>query len=78
MIYPPPCREKYVDETVGVWFVFGEHMDGTVDVSDGTRDVATKVPRDLADKLIALQAEFRERIYALVCHSFPTTSEQTK
>jgi hypothetical protein len=66
MIYAPPCREKNVDETVGVWFIFGEHTDGTVDICDGTRDVAVKIPHQLANQIISAQADFRERLYALV------------
>lgn len=67
MIYEKPCRDKYVDEAVGIWFIFGEHQNGTVDVSDGTQDVARNVSRETAEKLCQIQKEFRHRIYALVC-----------
>lgn len=69
MIYPAPCREKYVDETVGVWMVWGKYEDGNVDVSDQDKTIARRVPLELAEKLVALQAEFREKIYALVCQA---------
>lgn len=58
-------RQKYIDETVGVWFEFGVHPEsGNVDISDGNRDVFTDVPKDRATRLIALQAEFRDKLYA--------------
>lgn len=59
-----PMREKYVDEAVGVWFIFGEHpTNGTVDVSDGQRDVFTSIPRDVANRIIDAQAAFRDVLY---------------
>lgn len=62
-----PMRPKYVDEAVGVWFIFGEYADGDVDVSDGTRDVFMKIPRPLAERLIEDHAEFRRRLYGKLC-----------
>lgn len=63
-----PMRQKYVDETVGVWIIFGEHMDGTVDVSDQRRDVFEGLPRDVAEKVCAAHDEFREKLYAILCN----------
>jgi hypothetical protein len=59
-------REKYVDEKVGVWFIFGEYDNGRVDVSDGQRDVFTHIPRQLADNLCLAHDEFRTTLYALL------------
>ena len=64
-----PMREKYVDEAVGVWFVFGSRPDGTVDVSDGNRDVFSGIPADAAADLTKIQREFRERLYARLCRA---------
>ena len=60
-------REKYVDEAVGIWIIFGEHRDGTVDVADQQKDVFTSLPRDKAEKLVELQEEFRQKLYAELC-----------
>jgi hypothetical protein len=62
-----PMREKYVDERVGVWIVFGWHFDGSVDVSSKGQDLFTQIPLDVADRLCELQEEFREKLYALLC-----------
>jgi hypothetical protein len=63
-----PMREKYVDEAAGVWIIFGEHRDGTVDVSDQRRDVFEGLPRDAAEKVVAAQDEFRAKLYAILCN----------
>lgn len=62
-----PMREKYVDEAVGIFMVFGVHSDGTVDVSDTQRDVFTRLPEDAAEKVVAVQAEFRAKLYKILC-----------
>lgn len=59
-------REKYVGEKVGVWIIFGEYPDGDVDVSDQNRDVFVKVPRPVAEKVIALHDEFRQKLYEVL------------
>lgn len=66
MIWPAPCREKYIDEAVGIWFILSENSDGTVSVCDGDRDIAIQVPRELAEKLCSMQREFRENLYAVL------------
>lgn len=63
-----PMRKKYVDEAVGVWMVFGEHADGSVDVSDQSRDAFQALSRETAEKVVALQAEFLEKLYGVLCH----------
>lgn len=62
-----PMREKYVDEAVGIYMVFGEYADGRVDVSDQRRDVFTALPRDVAEKVVEAQDRFREELYRLLC-----------
>jgi hypothetical protein len=59
-------KQKYIDERTGVWFIFGEHADGSVDISDGDNDVFEHIARELAENLCAEQAKFREALYALV------------
>lgn len=61
-----PMREKYIDEKVGVWFIFGTHPDGTVDINDGQKDIFEKLPKDVAEKLCDWQASFRIRVYQLI------------
>lgn len=59
-------REKYVDIHAGVWFIFGERHDGTVDVADQLRDIFTGLPRDVAEKVVAAQDKFREELYQIL------------
>lgn len=71
-------REKYVDEAVGLWFVFGTRHgpDGEVtgvDVNDGQRDVFTDLHPDVADKLVVAQEEFRKVLYDILCKGFTRT-----
>lgn len=63
-----PMREKYVDEAVGIWFIFGEHPGGSlVDISDGTNDVFRSLPRAPAVKLCEVQERFRQELYSILC-----------
>jgi hypothetical protein len=60
-------RQKYIDEAVGgVWFIFGEHEDGSVDISNGTNDVFTKLSLDQALKLVEIRDEFLEKLYQVL------------
>lgn len=61
-----PMREKYVDARVGIWFIFGQ-SDGAADISDGTDDVFTSLPIDVADRVIAAHDEFRGKLYEILC-----------
>ena len=64
-----PMRQKYVDEAVGIYIIFDESLDGTaVDVADQQRDVFQGLPRDVAEKVVEAQEEFREKLYALLCN----------
>jgi len=69
-----PMREKYVDEAVGMWLVFGEHADGRVDVNDGIDDVFCRLPRDVAEKICEIHANFRHELYKVLCN-FPTPTK---
>jgi hypothetical protein len=61
-------REKYLEEMAGgAWFIFGTHPDGTVDISDGNRDVITGIPREAAEKACELQNEFFKKLAILLC-----------
>jgi hypothetical protein len=47
-------REKYIEERFKRYFIFGENpATGTVDVYDGNEDIAPRVPRDVAEKIIS-------------------------
>jgi hypothetical protein len=57
-------REKYIDASVGGdWFIFGEHEDGSVDISNGTSDVFIEVPLEKALNLLAIRSKFLEELY---------------
>lgn len=59
-------REKYIDEAVGLYFIYGEYPDGTVDISNGRDDVFKAIPRDLAEMIVSSQATFREELYYIL------------
>lgn len=70
-----PMREKYVDEAVGNYIVFGWRPDGTVDVSNGFGcDVFTGLPPTVAEQVVQAHDAFRERLYQILCnqHQEPT------
>ena len=52
----PPS--KHDEKLSGIWFEFGVHPDGTVDVSDSNGDVVIGCPKTVADKLIELRWKF--------------------
>lgn len=63
----PIAKEKYIDERVGIWCIFGESQcHSRVDISDGQRDIFTDIPRVYGEQLIALQEEFRQKLYKLL------------
>ena len=57
-------RQKYIDEKVGVYFIFGESQGG-VDISDGDSDIFTGVTKEQADRICKAQEEFREKLYEI-------------
>ena len=59
-------REKYIDEIVGVWIIFGNHPDGCVDVSNQDGDLFTHVELEKAEQLVKEQSEFRNKVYAIL------------
>jgi hypothetical protein len=59
-------REKYIDESVGVWFVFGVHKNGNVDISDGSSDIFSNINPELAEKLCGAQSDFRDKLYSIL------------
>lgn len=59
-------NEKYIDERVGVWFEFGVHSDGRVDVSDGEGDILCSLRKDVAQKIIREQQKFRSALYEIL------------
>lgn len=61
-----PMIEKYVDEAIGVWAIFGSYEDGQVNVCDGNRDVF-KLDPDKALLVVNLHDKFREDMYRILC-----------
>ena len=59
-------REKYIDEAVGLYFIFGKHSANSVDVSDGTKDVFINIPEITAHRIVQAQEEFREKLYKIM------------
>lgn len=62
-----PMREKYVDEAVGVFMIFGVRADGSVDVNDGYCDIFEGLPHEAAQRVVAAQEEFRIKLYDILC-----------
>lgn len=44
------------------WFVFGEHANGTVDISDGESDVLEGIDREDAEMIVAARTEFLDTV----------------
>lgn len=59
-------RQKYIDEAVGVFFEFGVHPDGRVDVATQDGDKFCGLPKAVAREVIDAQAEFREKLYRIL------------
>jgi len=60
-------REKYVDEKIGIYMIFGARPDGTVDVANQYGDVLEGLPRDVAEKIVEAHDIFRHTVYDLLC-----------
>jgi hypothetical protein len=63
MEYPLPMKTKYVDEETTAtnrWMIFGEYGDlaDSVDISDGTQDIITHIPRWRAETIIEARNVF--------------------
>lgn len=61
-----PMREKYLDEIVPAWLIFGTHSEGTVDISDTNRDVFTDMPPEFAAQVVELRDEFKLKLLNLI------------
>lgn len=65
-----PWKPKYLTDETPVmrrWFIFGEHPNGTVDVSDGDQDIFIRLPRESAQRIIAARTELANVIEAELC-----------
>jgi hypothetical protein len=51
-------KEKYIEERIPRWLIFGIHPNGNVDVSDGEGDVLQNISRELADEVVAARNRF--------------------
>lgn len=69
MTWLKPTKTKYVDEAVGVYFQFGVHADGRVDVATVHGDVFVGLTKYDAARVVEAQAEFREKLYAILCEA---------
>ena len=57
-------REKYIDvHAGGLWFIFGECEDGTVDLSNGVDLVFTGLPLEQALRVQDIRYAFLEALY---------------
>lgn len=60
-------RDKYLEEAIPPLFIFGVHPNGNVDVSNGNTDVLTDIPKDVAEKVVAANEIYMERLRQLLC-----------
>jgi hypothetical protein len=59
-------KDSYVDSrTGGVWFIFGVYDSGNVDIHSADGEVFENVPKELADKILALRRRFIFEMYEL-------------
>jgi hypothetical protein len=63
-----PIKEKYLDEHFGApWFIFGDNLTtGEVDVHSSKFGDIISLPKEDADKVVELHAEFMEKVYTLL------------
>jgi hypothetical protein len=59
-------KEKYIDEQVGCWFIFGEYPDNTVDINNSIGTVLSQIPKGIAEEIVEAQHQFREKLYHLL------------
>lgn len=64
-------REKYIDENVGGYFIFGSSslQPNLVDICDGNRDIFLSVPKEAAEKIVTAQEKFRKELYTILENS---------
>ena len=55
-----PWRTKHLTEipVLDLWTIFGARSDGSVDISDGHRDIFQWVPRGVAEDIVAARNAF--------------------
>lgn len=73
-----PWKTKYIDEetlATNKWFIFGVFKDGTVDVSDGTEDILTHVPRAAAEEIIKARNDFVDVLLKHFGYNQETTND---
>ena len=58
--------DTWAERQFGFWFVFGENVNGGVDISDGNSDVVVAVPRGFADVICQKHNELNELIDAAI------------
>lgn len=56
-------KDKYVEQDFPHYFVFGEHLDGRVDIATGTGSAVATVSKEDAEKLI----QHRDAIVQKLC-----------
>lgn len=72
-----PLKTKYVDEETPMfaqWFEIGEYPDGSVGITDGTVDVMTHVPPEVAARIIEARHVFCAAIIAELGMAFGAKS----
>lgn len=73
-----PWRPKYIEDETPMfqrWIIFGEWPDGTVDVSSANQDIVVRVPRAVAEQMIAARDAFVDVMVKHLCDfSWPKTA----
>ncbi len=64
-----PMKEKYVDEAFGIYQVFGYNSDGSVDICSNGATLMEYMNPLIAEKVVELHHEFREKLYKLLCNA---------
>lgn len=59
-------KEKYIDEKVGLLYIFGSRPDGTVDVAAPHGDVFTYLPVETAERVVEANRAYREALYEIL------------
>jgi topoisomerase IA-like protein len=58
-------KEQYIDERFGIYFEFGEHGDGRVDIASSQNDTVATVTREHAKNLIEDRNSLRHMLVRL-------------
>ena len=60
-------KEKYIEERIPRWMIFGEHEDGFVDIVDcspSNGDVVNHVSREIAQQMIEARGRYVDSMVA--------------